>query len=251
MVASDVLKRRVKYSDMATTVEKQDNFPSSESASTYTVQEADELEANNQSSASGPTLDAHEKDLTGVLSRTLSRVRTRDSKADPSPPPDGGLKAWTMVMLTHLVIFNTWGFINSFGLFETYYVNVMHLGSSSEVAWIGSIQVFILFGMGPFSGRATDAGFYKLTFVVGSVIQLLGMFMTSLCKTYWQVLLAQGVCVGIGNGLVFVPSVALASTYFLKNRSLALGVAASGSATGGLVFPAIAEQLLLKIGFQW
>lgn len=44
-----------------------------------------------------------------------------------------------MVFLTHLVIFNTWGFINSFGLFETYYVNIMHLGSSSQVAWIGSL----------------------------------------------------------------------------------------------------------------
>jgi len=49
------------------------------------------------------------------------------------------------------------------------------------------------------------------------VIQLCGIFLTSWCKTYWQVLLAQGVCVGIGNGLVFVPSVALASTYFFKN----------------------------------
>ena len=30
--------------------------------------------------------------------------------------------AWRTAFLTHLVIFNTWGFINSFGLFETYYV---------------------------------------------------------------------------------------------------------------------------------
>lgn len=75
--------------------------------------------------------------------------------------------------------------------------------------------------------------------------------MTSLCKTYWQLLLAQGVCVGVGNGLTFVPSVALASTYFLKNRSMALGVTGSGTATGGLVFPAIAQRLLPTIGFAW
>jgi MFS family permease len=105
--------------------------------------------------------------------------------------------------------------------------------------------------MGTFSGRATDAGFFKLTFVIGSVIQLCGIFLISWCKTYWQVLLAQGVCVGIGNGLVFVPSVALASTYFFKNRAVALGLCASGSATGGLVFPAIAQQLLPKVGFPW
>ena len=32
---------------------------------------------------------------------------------------------------------------------------------------------------------------------------------------------------------------------------LALGVAASGSATGGLVYPAIAECLLPRAGFGW
>lgn len=80
---------------------------------------------------------------------------------------------------------------------------------------------------------------------------MFGIFMTSLSKTYVEILLAQGVCVGLGNGLVFVPSLTLASTYFLKNRSLALGFAASGSATGGLVFPAIAQQLLPKVGFAW
>ncbi len=83
------------------------------------------------------------------------------------------------------------------------------------------------------------------------IIQLLGIFMLSLCKTYWQVLLAQGICVGIGNGLVFVPSMTIVSTYFLKNRALAIGFAASGNATGGLVYPAIAECLLYKIGFGW
>lgn len=69
------------------------------------------------------------------------------------------------------------------------------------------------------------------------IIQLLGIYTTSLCKTYWQILLAQGVCVGVGNGLVFVPSMTVLSTYFDQNRAFAIGVAASGAATGGLVYP--------------
>lgn len=116
---------------------------------------------------------------------------------------------------------------------------------------MGSVQIFIPFLIGALSGRATDAGFFRLTFIIGMIIQLVGIFMTSLCTTYWQVFLAQGVCVGLGNGLVFIPSVTICSTYFLQNRGLALGVAASGSATGGLVYPAIAESLLPKVGFAW
>lgn len=80
---------------------------------------------------------------------------------------------------------------------------------------------------------------------------MVGMFMLSLCHNYWQVFLAQGVCVGIGFGLMFVPSLALVSTYFLKNRSTALGIMVTGSAIGGLVFPAIAETCLPSLGFAW
>ena len=41
-----------------------------------------------------------------------------NSGEDPGPPPDGGLKAWVQVGMAHLIIFNTWGFVNSFGVFQ-------------------------------------------------------------------------------------------------------------------------------------
>ncbi|KAL8694194.1 MAG: hypothetical protein Q9224_003618 [Gallowayella concinna] len=68
---------------------------------------------------------------------------------------------------------------------------------------------------------------------------------------YWQLFLAQGICTGLGNGLLFCPTLSVLSTYFSSNRALALGVAASGSATGGLVFPVVVQQLLPQIGFGW
>jgi MFS family permease len=185
------------------------------------------------------------------ISRVLSHVRTSDT-LPLTPPPDGGVRAWSTACLTSLVIFNTWGFVNSFGLFQTYYVNVMHLGSNSAVSWIGSLQVFLVFGIGAFSGRALDGGYFKLVFWGGSAIYLFGMFMLSLCTTYWQVFLAHAICVGTGFGLVFVPSIALTSTYFSHaKRGMALAIAVAGSSSGGLVFPAIAEQMLPSVGFPW
>ena len=41
------------------------------------------------------------------------------------------------------------------------------------------------------------------------------------------------------------------STYFSKKKVFALGLVASGTATGGLVFPVIVQQLLPKIGYPW
>lgn len=62
---------------------------------------------------------------------------------------------------------------------------------------------------------------------------------------------AQGLCIGLGNCLVFCPAVAVLSTYFTKKRSLAIGIMACGGSTGGMVYPVIAQQLLPKIGFPW
>lgn len=169
---------------------------------------------------------------------------------DPGPPPDGGWAAWIQVLMAHIIIFNTWGYINSFGVFQVYHVQ--HLQRPpSDISWVGSIQIFLLFSIGTVSGRASDAGYFKQAFAAGLLMQLIGLFMTSLAKTYWQLFLAQGICTGIGNGLLFCPSLAVLTTYFLKRRAIAVGIAACGTATGGVVFPLIAQHILPRIGFGW
>ncbi|KAI9884896.1 MAG: hypothetical protein M1823_003303 [Watsoniomyces obsoletus] len=184
------------------------------------------------------------------ISARTDDAETAIEEAELAPPPDGGARAWVQVLMSHLVVFNTWGYINSFGAFQTYYMK--QLGHPpSDIAWVGSVQIFLLFFIGAFSGRATDAGFFHTTTSIGSVILVVGIFMTSLATRYWHLFLAQGVCIGIGNGLLFCPTVAVVATYFTKRRSLALGLAACGSATGGMVIPAMVRQLLPQIGFPW
>ncbi|KAJ5162425.1 hypothetical protein N7492_007817 [Penicillium capsulatum] len=185
-----------------------------------------------------------------AIERTLSAVRTRESGKDLGPPPDGGRQAWLQVVLAHFIIFNTWGYINSFGVFQTYYTTALNR-PPSDISWVGSIQIFLLFFIGTFSGRATDAGYFRFTLVVGATLECFCIFMTSLCTQYWQLFLAQGLGQGIGCGLMFCPTLALISTYFTSRRGIALGISASGSATGGLVFPAVVMRLLPRIGYAW
>ena len=68
--------------------------------------------------------------LTKILSKTTSRI-----SIDPGPPPDGGLAAWTQVLMGHLIIFNTWGYIISFGVFQTYYVTALG-HPPSDISWV-------------------------------------------------------------------------------------------------------------------
>lgn len=75
--------------------------------------------------------------------------------------------------------------------------------------------------------------------------------MTSLCREYWQVLIAQGVVVGLGNGFLFVPSVAILPQYFTTKKALANGFAAAGSSVGGIVYPIVFRQLEQRVGFGW
>jgi len=144
------------------------------------------------------------------------------------------------------------GIVNSFGVFQTYYATAfLSNQTASDISWIESIQSFLLLLIGVVSGPLYDAGYFRALVITGSSLVVLGLFMTSLCTQYWQVILAQGVCVGLGQGLIAVPAVPILPQYFMKHKALAVGVAVSGSSLGGVIQPIVLRQLQPKIGFPW
>jgi MFS family permease len=185
--------------------------------------------------------------------RFLHRIFQKSNSGveiDADPPPDGGLRAWTIVVCCHMAGFNTFGFLNAYGVLQTIYVSMLKL-PPSDVSWIGSIQAFLLLFVSAFSGRFTDAGYFHQTLFIGTVFQLVGIFAASFSTTYWQLILSHGVCVGLGGGLVFCPSMSLVGTYFSKRRPLALAICAIGNSVGGLVYAAILQQMIKHVGFSW
>ncbi|KAI1393430.1 MFS general substrate transporter [Hypoxylon trugodes] len=144
----------------------------------------------------------------------------------------------------------SWGYGTGFAVFQLYYKQHMHW-PASQVSWIGSIQIFLCFLIGMVSGRLADAGYSKHLYAGGAIILIFGMFMTSLATTYWQFLLAQGFCSGIGGGLMFMPATANVATYFKKRRSLAMAINGCGSSTGAILFPAVIQFLTPRLGFAW
>jgi MFS family permease len=149
-----------------------------------------------------------------------------------------------------MVGFNTFGFVNAYGVLQSYYVSRFDLPPST-VSWIGSLSAFLVLFISTFSGRLTDAGYFHQTLLLGTILQLLGFFAASFAKTYWQVLVAHGVCIGVGGGLIFIPAISLVGTYFTTRRSLALAICAVGNSFGGLIFSAILQSLLPKLGYGW
>lgn len=192
-------------------------------------------------------------DMNNLSGNDASDQETAPPKQEVLMPaaPDGGARAWFHAFLGHMLFFNTWGITNSYGVFQQYYTTHLETGPSA-ISWIGAVPVFLLFLLGIFSGRASDAGYFRHVFYSGVALQVLGMVAASFCTKYYQILLAQGVCVGIGNGLIFTPGLSVTSSYFKEKRSVAVGIAASGAGTGGMVYPAIVNQLInTRLGYSW
>lgn len=147
--------------------------------------------------------------------------------------PNGGLVSWLQVLGAFFLFFNSWGIVNTFGVYQTYYEsNLLAKETPSAISWLGSIQAFLLMLVGALTGPIYDAGYFRHLLLAGTFLVVFGHMMLSICETYWQVLLAQGFCVGLGVGCLFVPSVAILSTYFTTRLALAMGTAASGSSLG-------------------
>lgn len=165
---------------------------------------------------------------------------------------DHGWKAWSQVLAAFFGFFNSWGIVTSFGVFQTYYEQeILSNESPSTISWIGSIQSFLLLFVSAVTGPLFDAGYSRQILFVSWFLIPFGMMMASIASEFWQILLAQAFCVGLGSGCVFVPSVAVLPQYFKKKRAFANGIAATGSSIGGIIYPIMFRQLQLKIGFPW
>lgn len=82
------------------------------------------------------------------------------------------------------------------------------------------------------TGPVFDRGYFRELLIMGTIITVAGVMMLSLAQKYYQILLAQGVCIGIGGAILFVPSISLVTSRFRRRRSLAVFVATSGTAIG-------------------
>ena len=144
------------------------------------------------------------------------------------------------------------GILNTFGVYQTYYESgALFTETSSNISWIGSIQSVMVLFVGVFAGPFYDRGYLRTLLITGSFGVVFGHMMLSLCRTYWQALLAQGFVIGIGAGLLFVPAVAILPTYFSTKIGMAIGLAASGSSMGGVIYPIVLYKLINKVGFGW
>jgi len=144
------------------------------------------------------------------------------------------------------------GFTLTYGAFQAYYRSTLLRNETpSAISWIGTVQAWLLIFFGVMSGPLFDLGYFRSMLIVGNFLVVFGIMMLSLSTTYWQVFLSQGLCMGLGAGLLYIPSLALVGVWFDKKRALALGIVMSGIAVGGVIYIIMFDRLTKSSGFPW
>ncbi|KAK2616884.1 hypothetical protein QQS21_000262 [Conoideocrella luteorostrata] len=172
--------------------------------------------------------------------------------ADPIKrvPPNGGAKAWACVAGSFLLQFCSFGYVNACGVFQLYYrKTLLKDQNSSSLAWITTLQVFLLFMLGPAVGKMIDVYGCRKTLPPFSIMVVFASCMMSLCTKYWQFMLAQGVAFGIGAAGLSLPAMATATQWFSTKKGLAVGIVSAGSSLGGVIYPCMLPRLIEQVGF--
>lgn len=173
------------------------------------------------------------------------------------PPPDGGAIAWIQVGAASVLFFNTWGLINAFGAFQSYYHATLlaNEASNASIAWIGTLTSFLLcaspLAWGPVFDRVKSDSMLRAVVTTATAVVVTGLVATSICTDYWQLVLAQGLCCGIGGGMLFLTAVAVLPEWFTRRRPFAIGLAGAGGSVGGILYPLIFEGVQIRLGFGW
>lgn len=174
-----------------------------------------------------------------------SSSTANDLERAPTPPLAGPLilnhhpptwpkewPAWATLIGCFFLMFNSWGLVNAYGTFASYYEEQLLPGQDMLLLnLIGSTQSFFVLALSFVVGRLLDAGYSRYLIGVGWVLVTIGMFMLSLCNgdgqfghgNYSLIWLTQGFVTGLGMACFFVSSSQSSSTtlHRLYRRALA------------------------------
>ncbi|ABN65215.2 monocarboxylate permease homolog [Scheffersomyces stipitis CBS 6054] len=166
--------------------------------------------------------------------------------------PDGGWRAYGVVLGSFLGLTVSFGLINSVGAIQAYIATHQLVNeATSTISWIFSIYLTIAFGVGILVGPVFDTNGALPLLLCGLVLQFVGLMATAVCKSVVEFVFAFSVCVGVGNAFCITPLIGSVSHWFLCKRGQAIGLATVGGSIGGVVIPLMLHALYRNVGFVW
>ncbi|XP_018056237.1 PREDICTED: monocarboxylate transporter 10 [Atta colombica] len=170
-------------------------------------------------------------------------------------PPDGGLRAWMIMIGSFTINGVLFSIINSYSLiYQELQKRLIEAGEtevSSKAALVGSLTIGTTFFLSPVAGILTDKFGIQTTTFVGGAIASVGLLLSSLLTAKVELLfLTYGVMYGLGASLAYTPSLAILGHYFKKYLGLVNGIVTAGSSIFTTLLPSLMEVLILRLGLE-
>ncbi len=137
----------------------------------------------------------------------------------------------------------------SFGVFLPSINSKFNL-SEATGASIFALRSFVLAFSLPMSGKLVDKYDPRIVIFSGGLVCVLGMFLSAFADTTLEFFISFGVIIGLGDGVLYITCVALISRWFVKKRSLAIGIITTGVPLSGLFVPPLTTWLIISYGFE-
>jgi MFS family permease len=156
---------------------------------------------------------------------------------------------WIMLFSIFLMTFASSGSRFSFGVFLTRMSEDLHWGRD-ELSLAASLNLILAGLLRAVVGFMVDRYGAKFVLIFGVFLCGSALMLTSVAQELWQFYLAYGVLLAIGfafaSPVVVTPVV---SAWFVKRRSLAMSIGATGTALGQLVTVPLAMAAVLTVGW--
>jgi MFS family permease len=139
----------------------------------------------------------------------------------------------------------------SFGYFLPFLIKEFgwNRGVTSLAATINMIALGIC---GPLAGFFIVKYGAKRSIIMGNILGCLGFFLLSFHSHLWELFLGYGVLVGVGAGFGgLLASTTVINNWFVKKRSLALGIFLSSGGAGGIFMGPALMAMIGKQGWRF
>jgi MFS family permease len=167
-----------------------------------------------------------------------------------SPPISKGFYGWIALTGTTLSAFAGYGlFVLSYGVFLP--VMSDEFGWSRAAVGLGMSLGLLCFGLpSPLVGLSVARFGARINLTLGNLVGALGLASMFLAHEIWQVYLCYSIA---GLGCCFggaISATTVANSWFIRKRSLAVGIIMGSAGVGGLIFPLVITALLNSIGWR-
>ncbi|KAJ5156635.1 oxalate/formate antiporter [Penicillium capsulatum] len=166
--------------------------------------------------------------------------------------PEGGWKAWSVVVGAWCAMIPSMGLLNSLGILHAW-TSTHQLSdySESSVGWIFGAYGFFLYFAGAQAGPIFDAYGPNYIVIPGSVGMVASLICFSFSEEYYQIFLSFSVLGGLSACTLFTPAVSAVGHWFNVRRGYATGIACTAGGIGGVIFPLVIIFAAPKVGFPW